>query len=97
MIKSRLPILNTQLAHFERVFSAAADRPPVGRKNPACKQPVAPEPGSNHVTDYVIRTVWSFYLVVLQDPLAKSVHTLPCGAKGALTGQGWQLIFKLSV
>jgi len=32
MIKSRLPILNTQLAHFEQVFSAVADRPPVGRK-----------------------------------------------------------------
>jgi hypothetical protein len=34
---------------------------------------------------------------VVQDPLAKSVYFLPFGAKGALTGQGWQLIFKLPV
>jgi len=97
MIKSRLPILNAQLAHFERVFSAAADRPPIGRENTACKQPVALEPGSNYAIDYAVRISWDIYLAAVQSPLAKTVHSLSFGAKCTLTEQVWQQDFKLPV
>jgi hypothetical protein len=53
--------------------------------------------GSNHARDYVISAAWSFYLVVMQNPLAKTAHSLSCGAKCPLTKQGWQLNFKLPV